>query len=132
MKNTSAFGRPSRRDLLRIAAVSAAGVAVSGRVLAGTAAGFAAGGFAAGSEAGPLRSAGALAFGPENVLFVGDIAGAAVHAFALREKDVTPQTGVELGNFHNFEGRALGNDVRQGRCQRHSRAPTLRADLFVG
>ena len=108
MKKTSAFGRPSRRDLLRIAAVSAAGVAVSGGVLAGTAPGFAAGG-----EAGPLRSAGALAFGPDNVLFVGDITGAAVHAFALREKDVTPQTGVELGNFHNFEGRDLVTGLDQ-------------------
>jgi hypothetical protein len=28
------------------------------------------------------------------VLFVGDITGAAVHAFALRAQDLTPQTGV--------------------------------------
>jgi hypothetical protein len=35
------------------------------------------------------------------------IIGAAVHAFALRASDITPQTGVELGNFHNFEGRDL-------------------------
>jgi hypothetical protein len=55
-----------------------------------------------------------LAFGPDNVLFVGDIAGSAVHAFALRDKDLTPQTGVELGNFHNFEGvdLVLGLDVK--------------------
>lgn len=53
---------------------------------------------------GPLRSAGVMEFGPDNVLFVGDIAGAAVYAFALRDADLTPQTGVELGNFHNFEG----------------------------
>ena len=33
---------------------------------------------------GPLKSAGAMSFGSDNVLFVGDIAGAAVHAFALR------------------------------------------------
>jgi hypothetical protein len=38
------------------------------------------------------------------VLFVGDIAGSAVHAFELRDQDLTPQVGVELGNFHNFEG----------------------------
>jgi len=55
-----------------------------------------------------------LAFGPDNVLFVGDIAGSAVHAFALRDNDLTPQTGVELGNFHNFEGvdLVLGLDVK--------------------
>lgn len=62
---------------------------------------------------GPLQSAGALAFGPENVLFVGDIRGAAVHAFALRAADVNPQAGVELGNFHNFEGRDLVRGVDQ-------------------
>ncbi len=56
---------------------------------------------------GPLRSAGALSFGPDGVLFVGDIAGAAVHAFALRPADVTSQGDVELGNLHNFEGRDL-------------------------
>ncbi len=39
------------------------------------------------------------------MLFVGDITAAKIHAFALREADLTPQTGVELGNFHNFEGR---------------------------
>ena len=102
MKNTLGFGHPSRRDILRIGAVSAIGVAVSGPVLSETANAWAAGG-----ESGPLQSAGVLAFGPDNVLFVGDITGAAVHAFALREKDLTPQTGVELGNFHNFEGRDL-------------------------
>jgi hypothetical protein len=54
-----------------------------------------------------------LAFGPENVLFVGDITGAAVHAFALRATDVTSQTDVELGNFHNFEGRDLVRSLDQ-------------------
>jgi hypothetical protein len=64
-------------------------------------------------SASPLRSAGALAFGPDNVLFVGDIKGAAVHAFALLEKDVSPQTNVELGNFRNFEGRDLVRGLDQ-------------------
>jgi hypothetical protein len=59
------------------------------------------------TNSGPLKSAGVLAFGADNVLFVGDIAGAAVHAFALRETDVTSQADVEVGNFHNFEGRDL-------------------------
>jgi hypothetical protein len=62
---------------------------------------------------GPLRSAGVLAFGTDNVLFVGDITGAAVHAFALRDTDVTSQKDVELGNFHNFEGRDLVNGLDQ-------------------
>jgi hypothetical protein len=55
-----------------------------------------------------------MTLGPGNVLFVGDIIGAAVHAFALRDKDLTPQTGAELGNFDNFEGVELvrGLDVK--------------------
>ena len=55
-----------------------------------------------------------MALGPDNVLFVGDIAGAAVHAFTLREQDLDAQDGVELGNFHNFEGVDLvrGLDVK--------------------
>ena len=56
---------------------------------------------------GPLRSAGALALGPGNVLFVGDIAAGHVHAFTLPPTEITPQLDVELGNFHNFEGRDL-------------------------
>jgi hypothetical protein len=65
-------------------------------------------------SAGPLQSAGVLAFGQGNVLFVGDIAGSAVHAFGLRDEDLTPQSGVELGNFHNFEGvdLVLGIDAK--------------------
>ena len=58
-------------------------------------------------KSGLLQSAGVLTFGPDNVLFVGDIKAAAVHAFSLRPSDVTSQTDVELGNFHNFEGRDL-------------------------
>jgi hypothetical protein len=92
----------SRRDVLRYAAASAVGLALPGRLSAVSDASVVNGG-----SSGPLRSAGVLALGPNNVLFVGDITGAAVHAFALRERDLTPQTGVELGNFHNFEGRDL-------------------------
>jgi hypothetical protein len=55
----------------------------------------------------PLESAGALAFGPDNVLFVGDTKGAAVHAFELRPADITPQSNVSLGNARTFEGRDL-------------------------
>jgi hypothetical protein len=101
MKDPERSGCLSRRDVLRGGTYSAVGLA-----LAGTAA-------ARGGSAGPLRSAGVLSFGPDNVLFVGDISGAAVHAFALREEDLTPQTGVELGNFHNFEGRDLVRGLDQ-------------------
>lgn len=95
-------GRHARRDVLRFAAASAVGLALADRA-----------GAASNGEGGPgpLQSAGALAFGADNVLFVGDIAGAAVHAFALRASDVTSQGDVELGNFHNFEGRDLTPDL---------------------
>ena len=91
-----------------IAAVSAVGLALSGRTSAAPDSAS-----ADGDGSGPLRSAGVLAFGPDNVLFVGDIAGAAVHSFALRATDVTSQSDVELGNFHNFEGRDLVRDLDQ-------------------
>ena len=57
-----------------------------------------------------LESAGILAFGPGNVLFVGDTKGAAVHAFTLRSTDFTQQN-VAMGNAHNFEGRNLVSGV---------------------
>src|SRR6516162_7383950 len=80
----------SRREVFRYAAASAVGLALPGAVSAAS---------------GPLRSAGVLTFGPDNVLFVGDIKGAKIHAFELRGKDLTSQTDVISGNFHNFEGR---------------------------
>jgi hypothetical protein len=90
----------SRRDVLRIAAASAIGLALPGSLSASTTSSA-----PAGSNSGPLRSAGVLTFGPDNVLFVGDITGAKIHAFALRDKDLTSQTDLISGNFHNFEGR---------------------------
>ena len=100
-----------RRAILGLAGMAAAGsaLAVSAKAQAPTRAG----GDLAGGVSGPLRSAGALAFSPEGVLFVGDIAGAAVHAFALRPTDVRSQTDVELGNFRNFEGRDLVQGLDQ-------------------
>ena len=98
--------RPSRRSVLRMAAFSTVGLAVSGPAVAENAAvttGVA--------VSGPLQSAGALTFGPDNVLFVGDIRGSAVHAFALRDKDITSQTALALGNFHNFEGSNIVEGV---------------------
>jgi hypothetical protein len=104
----------SRRDVLRVGAISAVGLALCGRASSSP---ESAGGNAPRSDppqsSGPLKSAGVLALGPQNVLFVGDIAGRAVHAFALRDEDLTPQTGVELGNFHNFEGRDLVRGIDQ-------------------
>jgi hypothetical protein len=99
---------PARRNILQFAAASAVGLALPGRALAASDSAVADEG-----GAGRLRSAGALAFGPDNVLFVGDITGAAVHAFALRAIDVTSQGDVELGNFHNFEGRDLVRGLDQ-------------------
>ncbi|QBR04290.1 hypothetical protein [Paraburkholderia pallida] len=98
----------SRRAFLRAGSTSALMLALSGPALAGyekTAANVERS--ASLHSGGPLRSAGALEFGPGNVLFVGDITGAAVHAFALRNADLTSQADVEVGNFQNFEGRDL-------------------------
>lgn len=98
----------SRRAFLRAGSTSALMLALSGPALAGQDKTIGeAGRSASPRSAGPLRSAGALEFGPDNVLFVGDITGAAVHAFALRESDLTSQADVEVGNFQNFEGRDL-------------------------
>jgi hypothetical protein len=114
MKNSFVSGACSRRDVLRVGAVSAVGLALSGPGFpeSDTAAAETAGADLPRS-AGPLRSAGVLAWGPDNILFVADITGGAVHAFALREKDLTPQKDVELGNFHNFEGRDLVRGLDQ-------------------
>jgi len=114
MSDPSAPGLHSRRSALGLGAMSGVGLALTGRF------GGAGNAQATATEpngtrsAGPLRSAGVMAFGPENVLFVADITGAAVHALALRDEDVTPQAGVALGNFHNFEGVDLvrGLDVK--------------------
>ena len=102
----SASSSYARREVLRLAAASAVGAALPGRAMAASES-------APPGGAGPLRSAGALAFGTDNVLFVGDITGSAVHAFALRPTDVTSQSDVELGNFHNFEGRDLVRGLDQ-------------------
>jgi hypothetical protein len=100
MNDKSVSGGHSRRDVFRFAAASAVGFALSGGLSAASDAPV-----VDSSVAGPLRSAGVLTFGPDNVLFVGDITGAKVHAFALRDKDLTSQKDVISGNFHNFEGR---------------------------
>jgi hypothetical protein len=108
MKNGLETDGHSRRDFLRAGSASALMLALSGPALAGyekTAAETE--GAASPRPGGPLQSAGVLEFGPGNVLFMGDITGAAVHAFVLRPSDLTSQADVEVGNFHNFEGRDL-------------------------
>ena len=104
----------SRRDALGLGAMSGLGLALAGSVLATNSVQAQPVISRSPRSGGPLRSAGALAFGADNVLFVDDIAGSAVHSFALQDKDLTPQTGVELGNFQNFEGVDLvrGLDVK--------------------
>jgi hypothetical protein len=74
----------SRRDILQFAAASAAGLALPDGLSA---------------DSGLLRSAGVLTFGPDSVLFVGDITGAKIHAFALRDGDLTSQADVISGNL---------------------------------
>jgi hypothetical protein len=100
MEDKSISAGHSRRDVLRYAAASALGLTFPGSVSAA-----ADNSVAPSGVSGPLRSAGALTFGSNNVLFVGDIKGAKIHAFALRDEDLTAQTDVVSGNFHNFEGR---------------------------
>lgn len=58
-----------------------------------------------------LQSAGALSFGPKNVLFVGDSKAGLVHAFDLGERGVNSQAEVPLGNSASFEGRDLVSDI---------------------
>ena len=114
MTNPFVSGLHSRRDALGLGATSGVGLVLARSVLKADRARAAEVKPGAPGSAGPLQSAGVMTFGPDNILFVGDIAGSAVHAFALRETDLTPQTGVELGNFHNFEGVDLiqGIDVK--------------------
>ena len=58
-----------------------------------------------------LQSAGALSFGPNNVLFVGDSKAGLVHAFDLGEGRFNSQAEVPLGNSTSFEGRDLVSDI---------------------
>ncbi len=59
----------------------------------------------------PLRSAGALEFGGDNVLFVGDSKAGVVHAFDLPDASFDDQSAVSLGRAQTFEGRSLIEDI---------------------
>lgn len=64
---------------------------------------------AQGSAGSKLQSAGTLEFDEGKILFVGDSRAAVVHAFELRDDDLTSQAGVDYGK--NFEGRDLVSHV---------------------
>ncbi|WP_159444800.1 hypothetical protein [Rhizobium hainanense] len=49
-----------------------------------------------------MHTAGALAFGADDVFFVGDIQAGAIHVFALQDTDFDLQRDVELGNFRTL------------------------------
>lgn len=59
----------------------------------------------------PLKSAGALSFGPTNVLFVGDNIAGKVHAFDFPNKAFDNQEGFTLGRAQSFEGRTIINNI---------------------
>lgn len=60
-----------------------------------------------------LKSAGALAFGPDNVLAVGDNCSGAVHAFESKNTALDDQKGNTLGRAQSFEGRTLIDNFDQ-------------------
>ena len=113
MTEFSKGGLHTRRSALGLGAISGVGLALAGGIVR-TEVAEAAPETREPRSAGPLQSAGMMTFSPDNILFVGDIVGSAVHAFALRDTDFTSQKGVELGNFHNFESVDLvrGLDVK--------------------
>lgn len=54
-----------------------------------------------------LKSAGAIEFGPDNVLFVGDSKASMVHAFKMRPIDNPVQSAGNYGSARTFEGITL-------------------------
>lgn len=60
-----------------------------------------------------LQSAGSLAFGPGNTLFVGDNKAGLVHAFELSSNQIDDQTKHVLGRAESFEGRTLVSNIDQ-------------------
>ena len=65
----------------------------------------------AAAEADQLQSAGALAFGAENVLFVGDTKAGGVHAYALDAAAFDSQKDVFVGRAETFEGWVLVDQI---------------------
>jgi hypothetical protein len=63
------------------------------------------------SEGAVLQSAGALEFGDNNVLFVGDREAGLVHAFDFEEGTFDDQSDFVLGRAVTFEGRNIVKDI---------------------
>ena len=63
------------------------------------------------SEDAVLQSAGALEFGDDNVLFVGDREAGLVHAFDFEEGTFDDQSDFVLGRAVTFEGRNIVKDI---------------------
>ena len=60
-----------------------------------------------------LKSAGAMAFGPDNTLFIGDNKAGLVHAFELSNSNLDDQSGYILGRAASFEGRTIISNINQ-------------------
>lgn len=58
-----------------------------------------------------IQSAGALAFGPGNTLFVGDSKAGLVHAFELSGSAIDDQSEYTLGRAASFEGRTMVSNI---------------------
>src|SRR5271154_4006601 len=98
----SGAGRTRGRMFASLAVLSAAlAISSSGAALA------------QGRGSNALQSAGALAFAPGGVLFVGDIRAAEIHAYQLPATDFTDQSDVEMGNARTFNGRDLISGIDQ-------------------
>ena len=65
----------------------------------------------AAAEADQLQSAGALAFGAENVLFVGDTKAGGVHAYEFDAAAFDSQKDVFIGRAETFEGWVLVDQI---------------------
>ncbi len=78
-----------------------------------------------------MRSAGALAFGPDGVLFVGDSRGGAVHALAIEEAQPDPGTGdVKVEHVDRKIAALLGTTVEEIAIHDMAVHPRTRAVYF--
>jgi hypothetical protein len=78
-----------------------------------------------------LKSASALAFGPDGVLFVGDSMGAAVYAFDTN--DATPPKGEEMAKIANIDEKiasVLGIEAKQLSINALAVSPLSRASYL--
>ena len=117
----SVFGRAS----MVVAALAGAGVAL---VVASGPGDLRA---AAPAAVAGMRSAGALAFGPDGVLFVGDSRAAAVHALAIEEAQPDPSSGaVKVDHVDRKIAALLGTTVEDIAIHDMAVHPRTRAVYF--